>query len=115
MKKMHIAIIIMVAIVVAGAIGFNWSSQGNVATKEFTLGATRFQYSPDVITVNKGDLVKIKINNIDTTHGIRIPEFDVSGKDGVEFIASRVGGFDFYCAVYCGDRHGEMKGRLIVN
>ncbi len=82
--------------------------------KEITLQATRFQYSPEVINVGKGDRVIINVENIDTLHGIRIPDFNVRDENRVEFIADKTGEFYFYCAVFCGEEHKEMKGKLIV-
>lgn len=87
---------------------------GDVVVREFELNATRFEYSPDTVLVNKGDLVRIKINNIDTMHGIRIPSYGVRDENFVEFIANKSGEFDFFCTVFCGDEHREMKGRLVV-
>jgi cytochrome c oxidase subunit 2 len=89
-------------------------ANASASVKEFTLNATRFQYSPETITVSKGDRVRIRINNIDALHGIRIPEFGVGDKEKVEFIADKTGEFDFYCTVFCGSGHNEMKGKLVV-
>lgn len=116
MKKLLI-IIVVLALLVGGFFLFRGNATGNVVNnqvKEFTLDASRFKYSPEVIEVNKGDEVKIIVNNIDTIHGIRIPDFNVKGENGVEFTADKAGEFEFYCTVFCGDQHREMKGKIIV-
>ena len=88
--------------------------------KEFTIEASQFTFSPDIITVNKGDTVKIILVNKDTSHGIAIPDFGVSLKVGAgeqastEFVADKAGEFTFFCNVFCGDGHKGMKGKLIV-
>jgi len=82
--------------------------------KEFNVKAFRFGYTPDEIIVNKGDRVKIIINNIDTIHGINIPKLGVSGNDVVEFIADKTGEFEWFCNNLCGLGHMQMKGKLIV-
>lgn len=82
---------------------------------EFTVNAFRFGYSPDIIQVNKGDKVRIKINNTDTLHGIRIPDFGIQGNDFVEFTADKSGEFEWYCNNVCGQGHMQMKGRIIVS
>lgn len=82
--------------------------------KEFTVKAFRFGYEPSEIAVNKGDKVKISINNTDTLHGIRIPKFGVSGDDAVSFTASEKGEFAWYCNVMCGPGHKTMGGKIIV-
>jgi len=33
----------------------------------------------------------------------------------VEFVADEKGSFEFSCSVYCGEGHGSMDGKLIVN
>jgi cytochrome c oxidase subunit 2 len=82
--------------------------------KEFKVDAYKFYFSPDIITVNKGDKVKIIINNADILHGIRIPELDVRGNESVEFTADKIGEFVWYCNTYCGDGHKQMQGKLII-
>ncbi len=90
------------------------ASGGNSPTKIINLDAQRFQYTPNTITVKKGDIVKIVMNNIDTTHGIAIPDFGVSGVDSVQFTADKAGTFEFHCPTMCGSGHKEMTGTLIV-
>lgn len=118
MKKIILAVSIL-AITLLGIfilMNFNNNTENSIKenAKEITLQATRFQYSPDTITVNKGDRVIINIENIDTLHGIRIPDFNVRDENKVEFIADKIGEFDFYCTVFCGNEHMQMKGKLIV-
>lgn len=84
------------------------------SVKEFDVKAFRFGYSPDTITVNKGDKVRINIENTDTLHGIRIPDLGVSGNEVLEFTAGNTGEFTWYCNVMCGPGHMSMKGRVIV-
>ncbi len=120
MKKSLILVIVLVIVVIGGffiyrsssASSTNISSDGN--TKTITLDASRWQYSPNSVTVNKGDHVKIIINNKDTIHGISIPDYGINGIDSVEFIADKVGTFEFYCPTMCGEGHRDMKGTLIV-
>ncbi|MBX4212180.1 cupredoxin domain-containing protein [Candidatus Pacearchaeota archaeon] len=83
-------------------------------TKTITLDAMRFQYSPNAITVKKGDHVKIIVNNKDFNHGIVIPGYSVSGIDSVEFTADKAGTFQFRCPTPCGSGHMGMTGTLIV-
>ncbi len=92
------------------------SIKENENIKEFEVNAFRFGYSPDSVTVNLGDKVRIKINNTDTLHGIRIPELGIKGNEVVEFSANKTGEFTWYCTNYCGtkDEHMSMQGKLIV-
>ena len=117
MKKYIIITGIIIILAIAGIFAIK-SFTGEVVSqsdsKEFTVKAFRFGYTPDTITVNRGDKVKIIINNTDTLHGIRIPELNVKGNEIIEFTADKTGEFTWYCANICGNEHMKMKGKLIV-
>ena len=88
--------------------------------KEFTMTAKQWAFDPEVITVKKGDSVRIKIKSIDVSHGFSLPDygFDQELEPGkevtVEFIASKKGEFTFFCSFFCGQGHRDMKGKLVV-
>ncbi len=89
-------------------------SQENNADVEIKVNALRFGYSPDIINVKQGEVVKISINNTDTPHGIRIPDLEISGENSIEFIAETPGEYTWYCYIPCGDGHKEMQGKIII-
>lgn len=106
-------------VLVIGIVGFKLMTgkaleSQNSEIKEFTIKAFRFGYSPDIIEVNKGDKVKIIIENIDTLHGIRIPDLNLKDNNQIEFTTDKHGEFTWYCANMCGEGHAQMKGKLIV-
>ena len=126
MKKYILIVIILVIAIVAGifikksitgdaVITGNSINNIKSETKEFTVKAFRFGYTPNTISINKGDKVKIIVDNTDTLHGIRIPELNVKGNEILEFTADKTGTFTFFCSVQCGEGHSNMKGTLIVN
>ena len=88
--------------------------------KNFNIIAKQFEFSPNTITVNEGDTVRISVSSTDTTHGLMIPDFGVNktipagSTVTVEFIASKKGTFQFRCSVFCGQGHPEMNGTLVV-
>lgn len=88
--------------------------------KEFTMTARQWKFDPETITVNEGDTVKLQITSVDVTHGFALSEFGINeflepGKTvNIEFIADKKGTFTFFCSVFCGSGHSEMKGTLIV-
>lgn len=90
------------------------------SVKSFNLTAKSWEFSPSVITVNKGDTVKLTITSLDEVHGFTLPDFGIRvnlepGKaTPVEFVASQTGAFTFFCSVFCGDGHSAMRGQLIV-
>jgi cytochrome c oxidase subunit 2 len=91
----------------------NSSVQGN-NVREITIDAQRFAFSSDTITVKQGEVVRVKINNLDGLHGMRIPELGIYGDNFVEFSADKKGEFMFYCNNYCGEGHSNMQGKIIV-
>ena len=88
--------------------------------KEFTMTATKWEFTPSTITVDQGDTVKLQIKSTDVAHGFGLPEFKINERlepgetVNVEFVASKKGTFEFACTVSCGIGHSEMAGQLIV-
>ncbi|MEW5805168.1 MAG: cupredoxin domain-containing protein [Patescibacteria group bacterium] len=88
--------------------------------KTFEITAKRWEFNPNRIEVNQGDLVILKLKSLDVEHGLAIPEFGVNetftaGEEKVVmFRADKTGVFPFFCSVYCGPGHSEMRGELIV-
>ncbi|MFH1479407.1 MAG: cupredoxin domain-containing protein [Candidatus Omnitrophota bacterium] len=89
--------------------------------KEIEFEAYQFGFSPERITVKKGDIVKIRAASRDVPHGIYIKEYNInktakkSGTTNIEFAADKAGEFDILCSVYCGPGHHSMKAKLIVS
>ena len=116
MKKIVLISVILVLVIAAGIFGFKTFTENSIKenTREFNVKTFRFGYTPDVIEINKGDKVKINIENTDVLHGIRIPELNVKGNDILEFTADKTGEFIWYCTNMCGEGHKQMKGKLVV-
>lgn len=127
----HITSIIIVLIVVAGATFLlnrnpavtneeNNTVEATVTTptdvnassvKEFTMesfvkftdGKPEPRFSPDILTVRKGDTVRIKITNTQGTHDFKLDEFNLYTETPlnqevvVEFVADKAGDFTYYC------------------
>ena len=87
---------------------------------EIKVTARKFEYDPTVITVKKGDRVRLLITAADHDHGFKLPAFDIDqlipkGETAtIEFTASKSGTFPFHCSHFCGMGHGKMKGKLVV-
>lgn len=88
--------------------------------KKIKLEAYQFGFSPDLISVKKGDIVKLTLTTRDVPHGVYIKEYGIDipvakdQQEHVEFIADKTGEFDILCSVYCGSGHHQMQGKLIV-
>lgn len=95
------------------------TTQGEV--KEFNLEAGSFYFTPNKITVNQGDTVKVTIHNVGGTHDWVIDEFNArtdvtqtGDTASTTFVADKAGTFEFYCSI---DSHRAkgMVGTLTVN
>lgn len=86
----------------------------------FEIKAKKFSYTPNIIKVNKGETVKIRLVSEDVHHGLFIDGYGEEtsarpGQDGnLEFVASKPGRFAFRCSVTCGEFHPYMIGYLTV-
>jgi cytochrome c oxidase subunit II len=96
------------------------ATAGSGNSVEIKVTAKRFAYDPNVITVKKGDHVRLLITAVDHDHGFKLAAFDIDqlidkGQTAtVEFTASKAGTFPFQCSHFCGMGHGKMKGKLVV-
>ena len=86
----------------------------------FEIKAKKFSYTPNIIRVNKGDLVRIRLISEDVHHGFFLDGYGIKtsahpGQEGsLRFVADKTGRFSFRCSVTCGEFHPYMIGYLIV-
>src|SRR5215216_199973 len=77
--------------------------------REIKVTARKFKFEPNVITLRKGERVKLIVTSEDVDHGIAIPEFGVEEQIKakqtrvIELTPEREGRFQFACSVFCGD------------
>jgi cytochrome c oxidase subunit 2 len=90
-------------------------------TRSFDVVASRFKFEPEVLEVDEGDHVVLRMRSSDTAHGLAIKEFKVKKElpdTGelvmAEFVASKPGTYRVECSEYCGKGHSKMRGRLVV-
>jgi cytochrome c oxidase subunit II len=89
--------------------------------KVIHITAKKFDFSPDSITLKKGEPVVLEISSADREHGFNLRAFGVRanvspGKvSRIRFTPDKAGKFTFSCDVFCGDGHEEMTGTVVVN
>ncbi|MCB0203555.1 MAG: c-type cytochrome [Anaerolineae bacterium] len=78
-------------------------------------------WSPERITVQKGERIKLRISSEDVVHGFSVPKLDINvdwiepGKfTEVEFVADQPGRYAFQCTVWCEIGHWRMRGTIEV-
>lgn len=90
------------------------------ASLTFNIAAGSYYFVPNVIRVKKGDKVKIVLENKGGMHNFVLDEFNVmidpikmGETSTAEFVADKVGTFEYYCGVGSHRKMGQ-KGNLIV-
>jgi heme/copper-type cytochrome/quinol oxidase subunit 2 len=84
------------------------------------LKARKFAFDPATIIVKQGEKIRLRVTSEDVMHGIGIADYDIDRKlppnetQVIEFTAGKAGKHYFYCSVYCGSGHGDMRGELVV-
>jgi cytochrome c oxidase subunit 2 len=90
------------------------------APQRIEINARRSVYTPDEITVKKGQPVILVLKSTDVGHGLRFREFGINlqvkagGTAQVEFTPDKTGDFIGHCSVFCGPGHGSMEITLHV-
>lgn len=82
------------------------SLQEPANTKSFTVEGGNFKFTPNTIAVAKGDTVKITFKNMEGFHDFVLDEFQIRTKqipagqeETIQFVADKVGTFEYYCSV----------------
>jgi len=105
--------------------------------RDLVITAHKYGYDPEVVHVNRGDHVRIRLVAKDVTHGFYLEGYDLDAKarpenptfwlrrpsagekyhevEEIEFVASRTGKFRYRCSTTCGYMHPFMQGELIVS
>jgi plastocyanin len=109
----------------------NGTSNGKI--KDINMKAESWRFTPNIIEVNKGDLVRLHFTTAQDEvalyngHGFGIEDYNVNAfllkgtQQTVEFIADKPGTFTFRCTSFCSapeaalENHFNMVGKLIVH
>ena len=118
-KRVLITVALLASALLSGLVVY---TRANVvpAEKVIHITAKKFEFSPDSITLKKGEPVVFEISSADREHGFNLRAFGVRtnvspGKvSRIRFTPDKTGKFTFSCDVFCGDGHEEMTGTVIV-
>lgn len=90
------------------------------AEREIHITAKNFAFTPDTITLKKGEPVVLVLSSQDRKHGFSLRGFGIrtdvnpGGSARVRFTPNKTGKFTFSCDIFCGDGHEEMTGTVVV-
>ena len=97
------------------AVAVSTFAAGEETPRTISITAQRFSFSPNEITLKKGQEVILVIQTKDVSHGLLIEGLGVRTdiKKGqtteVKFTPETAGTFEGKCAHFCGSGHGSMK------
>lgn len=124
MKKVLVAAVLLLCTAAPLAAIFLYESARtkDITVEIFARAPERGNFLPRRVTVPVGKEVKLRVRNVDTvTHGFTIPAMEVNTGEikaghqaDLVFTPQEVGEYDFYCTVWCGDHHMQMRGVLEV-
>jgi plastocyanin len=108
-------------------------SNSNGKVKDINMKAESWRFTPNIIEVNRGDLVRLHFTTAQDEvalyngHGFGIEGYNVNAfllkgtQQTVEFLADKPGTFTFRCTSFCSspeaalENHFNMIGKLIVH
>jgi cytochrome c oxidase subunit II len=119
-KRILLTGVLLASAVVSGLLIYTGANAVPVE-RVIHITAKNFQFSPDSITLKKGEPVVFEISSGDRKHGFSLRAFGLRsdvlpGKvSRIRFTPDKTGKFTFSCDVFCGDGHEEMTGTVVVN
>jgi cytochrome c oxidase subunit 2 len=90
------------------------------AARVIEISAKRFEFTPNTITLKRGETVLLRLKSQDVTHGfyskqLKVDELIEPGKVvEVKVTPQTAGTFTIICDHFCGSGHGNMKMSVIV-
>jgi cytochrome c oxidase subunit II len=90
------------------------------AQREIHLTAKKFDFTPDTITLKKGEPVVLVFSSQDRKHGFNLRAFGIRADVNpgatarIPFTPDKTGKFTFSCDVFCGEGHEDMTGTIVV-
>jgi len=88
--------------------------------KEIHITAKKFDFTPDTITLKKGEPVVLVVSSQDRKHGFNLRAFGIRADVNpgatarIPFTPDKTGKFTFSCDVFCGEGHEDMTGTIVV-
>ena len=96
------------------AVAFSPLAAGDQSPRTISITAQRFSFTPNEITLKKGEPVTLAIQSTDVTHGLVVKDLGIRTEvkkgqyEEIKFTPEIVGTFQGKCAHFCGKGHGSM-------
>jgi len=95
-------------------------AEATQAQQVVKISARRYEFQPTNITLRKGSTTVLRLTTEDRVHGFNIPAMNVRadivpGKvTEVTLLPQKQGDFEFFCDIFCGSGHEDMRGKITV-
>ena len=82
--------------------------------------AKRYSFTPDTVTLKRGEKVTIRLVGDDRTHGLLVKPLGIeldagpNDPDEITIAPAQAGTYSAICDHYCGAGHGGMKMTFVV-
>jgi cytochrome c oxidase subunit 2 len=119
-KRVLIASALLMISAIISGLTLHVSVNARPTEKEIHITAKKFDFTPDTITLKKGEPVVLVISSQDRKHGFNLRAFgiradvDPGGTAQIRFTPDKTGKFTFSCDVFCGEGHEDMTGTIVV-
>ncbi|HEY3052440.1 MAG TPA: cupredoxin domain-containing protein [Thermoanaerobaculia bacterium] len=114
------SLIVVLSLVIASmtAVGFHLYAQ-DAQPRVVTISAKRFEFTPNQITLKRGEPVTLRVSAEDRDHGFFQKDLKIAldltpdHASEVTITPDRAGRFVAICDHFCGSGHGNMK--MVIN
>ncbi len=119
-KRVLIAGVIFVSAMITSGLAFYVRANALPAEREIHITAKKFEFTPDTITLKKGEPVVLVVSSQDRKHGLNLRGFGIRAEVNpgettrIRFAPNKTGKFTFSCDVFCGEGHEDMTGTVVV-
>jgi cytochrome c oxidase subunit 2 len=120
MGKMRSFLVVLAPMAFLAIPAFAQTPAASAEVHEIQMTAKRYEFDPNVITVKKGERVRLIITALDRDHGFKLEDFGINqvltkgDPTFIELTADKTGTFVFKCSQFCGLGHRKMKGKLVL-
>ena len=120
MKRRTLSPLSLFALAVALTLTTAQPSRADSAPRVIEITAKRFGFSPNQITLKKGETVKFRLISQDVEHGfflraLKVDEEILPGQTNEITVTPQTAGtFTLICDHFCGANHGNMMMTVIV-
>jgi cytochrome c oxidase subunit 2 len=119
-KRVLITGALLMSATIISALAVYVRANAHPAEKEIHITAKKFEFTPDTITLKKGEPVVLVVSSQDRKHGFNLRAFGIRADVNpgatarIPFTPDKTGTFTFSCDVFCGEGHEDMTGTIVV-